>query len=245
VTGLLASFAATGGAPPASQQLVRVDRDGRVRVLAGTAWPGLGPVSEAGVYGFELDRGALAELERLAATTGMAVPDEPRQPGSGSFSVQVGGETLRWDPFSTPPEPLAALAARLRALLAEARAHPLAAVRLDLAATGGELAFTFTALGGEPIALTVASLRARIVEVESEPSEPPPLAWVREAAALDAPPAGPARLAPGETLTLEAATSAPPGRLRIDGFARVALDLAAVGEAELEATLGAGPSGTS
>ena len=63
--------------------------------------------------------------------------------------------------------------------------------------------------------------------------------------ALDTGPAGPAELAPGETLTLEGATSAPAGRLRVDGFARVALDLAAVGEAELEATLGAGPSGTS
>ena len=47
-------------------------------------------------------------------------------------------------------------------------------------------------------------------------------------------------LAPGETLTLEGATSAPPGRLRVDGFARVALELA--GDGKLEATLGAGPA---
>ena len=42
MTDLLVSFAAAGGAPPASQELVRVFRDGRVRALAGTAWPGLG-----------------------------------------------------------------------------------------------------------------------------------------------------------------------------------------------------------
>ena len=59
VTDLLVSFAAAGGAPPASQELVRVFRDGRVRALAGTAWPGLGRVDEAGAYAFELDAGAL------------------------------------------------------------------------------------------------------------------------------------------------------------------------------------------
>jgi hypothetical protein len=247
VTDLLVSFAAAGGAPPASQELVRVFRDGRVRALAGTAWPGLGPVDEAGAYAFELDAGALAELERLAGAPGLAAPEEPRRPGSGSFSVRLGEEALRWDPFSTPSEPLAALAARLQALLVEARSHPLAAVRLQVRATAGGLAFTFTGLGSAPLSLTVASLRARIVEVESEPSEPPPLAWVRESVALDVDPTGPTELPPGETLTLEGATSAPQGRLRVDGFARVALDLAAVGEAELEATLGAGrrPSETS
>lgn len=234
MTALLASFAAAGGAPPASQELVSVDRDGRVRVLAGTAWPGFGPVNEAGVYEFTLDAEALAELARLAAAPGMAVPDEPPQPGSGRFSVKLGEEALRWDPFGTPSAPLAALADRLRALLAEARAHPVAAVRLDLTATGGELAFTFTALGSEPISLTVASLRARVVEVESEPSEPPPLSWVREAAPLDAEPAT-AELTPGETLTLEAATATPPGRVRVDGFARVTVG-------EVAATLAAGPA---
>ena len=47
---LLVSFAAAGGAPPASHELVRVFRDGRARVLLATAWPGLGPAAEAGVY---------------------------------------------------------------------------------------------------------------------------------------------------------------------------------------------------
>ena len=122
---------------------------------------------------------------------------------------------------------MAALADRLRALLVEAREHPLAAVRLELEASGADplrLTYRFIARGSEPIFLTVASLRARVVEAPSEPSEPPPLAWVREAAPLDTGPAGPAELAPGETLTLEGATSAPAGRLRVDGFARVALD---------------------
>jgi hypothetical protein len=238
VTGLLASFAAAGGAPPASQVLVRVFRDGRVRALAATAWPGLGPVDEAGAYAFDLDAGALADLERLAGAAAGERLDSPREPGSGRFALDVGDDArLRWDPFTTPPEPVAALADRLRTLLVEARAHPLAAVRLEVEAAGDplRLTFRFTALGSEPISLTVASLRARVVEVASEPSEPPPLAWVREAAPLDAGPAGPAELAPGEALTLEGATSAPPGRVRVDGFARVALG-------EVEATLGAGPA---
>ena len=248
MTDLLVSFAAAGGAPPASQELVRVFRDGRVRALAGTAWPGLGRVDEAGAYAFELDAGALGVLERLAEAAAGEELDGPREPGSGRFALDVGDAArLRWDPFTTPSAPVAALADRLRALLAEARVHPLAAVRLEVEAAAGEplrLAFRFTAIGSEPVSLTVASLRARVVEVASEPSEPPPLAWVRESVALDTDAAGPAELAPGEALTLEGATSALPDRLRVDGFARVALDLAAVGEAELEATLGA-LSGTS
>ena len=168
MTDLLVSFAAAGGAPPASQELVRVFRDGRVRALAGTAWPGLGRVDEAGAYAFELDAGALAELERLAEAAAGEELDGPREPGSGRFALDVGdGARLRWDPFTTPPEPVAALADRLRALLVEAREHPLAAVRLELEASGADplrLTYRFTARGSEPISLTVASLRARVVE---------------------------------------------------------------------------------
>jgi hypothetical protein len=249
VTELLASFAAAGGAPPASHELVRVFRDGMVRALAATAWPGLGSVSEAGVYALELDAAALGGLEQLAADPGLPQAlDGPLEPGSGRYVLRLGGhEPLRWSPFTTPPEPLAKLAARLVALLGEARAHPVAAVRLELDARAGDplaLKYRFTARGREPLTLTVSSLRARVVEAPSAPAEPPPLAWVREASPIEAEGGGPVELAPGETLTLEAAASAPHGRLRVDGFARVALDLAGpadAAEAHLEATLGAGP----
>jgi hypothetical protein len=170
--------------------------------------------------------------------------DGPLESGSGRFALGVGDDVrLSWSPFATPPAPVAALADRLRALLAEARAHPLAAVRLEVEAAGGDplrLTYRFTALGSEPLSLTVASLHARVVEVPSQPSEPPPLAWVREATPVETSGGGRTSLAPGETLTLEGATSAPPGRLRVDGFARVALEL--TGDGELEATLGAGPA---
>jgi len=247
VTELLASFAAAGGAPPPSHEIVRVHRDGSVRALAGTVWPGLGSISEAGAYAFELDGAALAELERLVDAAAGEEFDGPLESDSGRFALRVGDDVrLSWSPFATPPAPVAALADRLRALLVEAREHPLAAVRLELkAAPGGDplgLAYRFTARGSEPLSLTVASLRVRVVEVDSEPSEPPPLAWASEATPVKTSGGGRTSLAPGETLTLEGATSAPAGRLRVDGFARVALDLAAVGEAELEATLGAGPS---
>jgi hypothetical protein len=249
---LLASFAAAGGAPPASHELVRVFRDGRVRALLATAWPGLGPVAEAGVYALELDAAALAELERLAADPQLArLPelDEPLQPGSGRYVLRLGEEDrrLRWDPFTTPPEPLATLAARLRALLGEAHSHPVAAVRLGLEApSAAELVYTFTALGREPVTLTVpeGAVRARVVAAPEPPADPPPLAWVREAVPVTAE-GGSAELAPGETWTLTATTTAPPpGLHRIDGFARVALDLAGSpdpAEAHLEATIGAGP----
>ena len=103
MTDLLASFAAAGGAPPASQELVRVFRDGRVRALAGTAWPGLGRVDEAGAYAFELDGAALAELERLAEAAATEELDGPLESGSGRFALGVGDDVrLSWSPFVTP-----------------------------------------------------------------------------------------------------------------------------------------------
>lgn len=253
MSDLLVSFAAAGGAPPASHELVRVFRDGSVRALAATAWPGFGPVDEAGVYRLDLDDHALADLERLATDPQPPqVPDASLQPGSGRFVLRLGDEEpLRWSPFEAPPEPLATLAARLETLLREARAQPVAAVRLGLDATAGEsweLAYTFTALGNEPVTLTVprGSLRVRVVAAPEPPSGPPPLAWAREALPVEADGAGPVELAPGEALTLTAAIGAPPvaARHRVDGFARVALDLAGsadAAEAHVEATLGAGP----
>ena len=248
---LLVSLAAAGGAPPASHEVVRVFRDGRVRALQATAWPGFGPVAEAGVYELELDAAALAEVERLAGDPELArLPGfEPPQPGSGRFVLHLGDgdRRLRWDPFTAPPEPLATLAARLRALLGEAHAHPVAAVRLSLAAaSAAELAYTFTALGREPVTLTLpeGALRARVVAAPAPPADPPPLAWVREAVPVTAE-GGRAELAPGEAWTVTAGTTAPgPGLHRVDGFARVVLDLpdaADPAEAHLEATIGAGP----
>ena len=211
---------------------------------------GARPLSEAGVYGFELDRAALGELEQLAADP--ALPralDGPLESGSGRYVVRLGAnEPLRWSPFTAPPAPLAALADRLRALLGEARSHPVAAVRLDIDAEAGEplaLAFRFSALGHEPLQLTVGPLWARVVETPSAPSGPPPLAWASEAAPVAAEAGGPVTLAPGETFALRATTSAPQGHLRVDGFADVTVDRAAAGdpaEAHLEATLGAGPA---
>ncbi len=250
MTALLASFAAAGGAPPASYELVRVLRDGTVRALAGTAWPGFGPASEAGVYEFALDGAAVADVERLAGDPGLERElDGTLESGSGRLVLGLsGGRKLRWDPFTTPPAPAAALAEALQALLGEARGHPLAAVRLDIAATPREIGYTFTALGREPVELTVPGAAwARVVEAPEPPTDPPPIAWVREAVGVETEGGGSARLAPGETLALRGALGAPPAgaRLRVDGFARVALDLAALGEAKIEATLAAGPaSGT-
>ena len=88
VTELLASFAAAGGAPPPSHEVVRVLRDGSVRALAGTVWPGLGPISEAGAYAFELDGAALAELERLAEAAAGEELDGPLRVGLGAVRAR-------------------------------------------------------------------------------------------------------------------------------------------------------------
>ena len=155
VTALLASFAAPGGAPPASYELVRVLRDGTVRALAGTAWPGFGPASEAGVYEFALDGAALAELERLAGDPGLEreldgalrarLGPARARAGRGDRTAALGSVhhatragRLRWP-------------SALQALLGEARAHPArggpARRRGDAAV---EIGYTFTALGREP-----------------------------------------------------------------------------------------------
>ena len=248
---LLVSLAAAGGAPPASHEVVRVFRDGRVRALQATAWPGLGPVAEAGVYELELDAAAVAELERLAGDPELARLPEfgPLQPGSGRFVLHLGDgdRRLRWDPFISPPEPLARLAARLRALLGEAHAHPVAAVRLGLEAAGAARARLHLHSAG-PGAGDADGAGGRAAGARRRGAR----AARRSASARVGARGGPvtaeggsAELTPGEAWTLTAEAAAPgPGLHRIDGFARVVLDLpgaADPAEAHLEATIGAGP----
>ena len=242
MSALPASFAAAGGAPPPSHEVVRVGRDGGVRALVGTPWPGWSRGDEAGVYATRLEPQALAALaDALAGLPGVG---GPAPPDAGRFVLALAdGRTLRWDPFAEVPAEVAAAAASMRGVLEEARRHPRAAVRLTLEERAGGLAFVFASTGTEPVTMRLtAPPRLRAVAAPGgSASDPPPLAWVREAMPLGADPPGPAELAPGERLTLEAPppeTAAGPHRL--DGFASVRLDIPG-GDGALDAVLAAGP----
>jgi hypothetical protein len=235
VSAPLATFSATGGAPPASREVVRVARDGTVRVLVGTAWVDDAPADQAGLFEWSLPDEAAVELAELVTRI------EPRgEEGGGGDAGRLAlawpGGRVRWGPYDDVPEPLDALAARFAELRIEARRHPLAAVRLSLEPP---LDFRFEARGSEAVGLTVRAVSARVVPA-GEGTDPPPLLWAREAARLSVAVPGPTSIAPGETLVVSAGTSVPQGRSRVDGFAHVTLDLP--GEAaEVVAVLAAGP----
>lgn len=255
---LLVRFARAGGAPPPSHEALSVHADGSARLRAGTAWPG-GAADAAGVYELRLGPDRLAELERLAAATRPG-DDAAAAPDAGRCVLTVpdavGERRIAWSPLATPAEPVATLARVLDELRVEARAHPLAAVRLTVVRGKGpffagepvDVALAFSALGAQPVTLTVAdgAVRVRLAAGPGAAAgDPPPLAWVHEATAVaGAASGGPVEIAPGSAWMLAVRTPAAPaepGLHRLDGFARAAVDLAD-GE-HLNAVLAAGPVG--
>jgi hypothetical protein len=237
-------LAATGGTPPQSQELVRVFPDGTVRALVLTAWTDRLPADEAGVYEWRLgDVAGLARLAEQVEDGGSEISSD-----AGHFTLALGERRIRWSPFAPPDGALGELAERLGELRAQAREHPLAAVRLSLEA-GEELTFKFAALGEQALelALPEGGLSVRVAPADppegnghvARPSSPPLLAWFDEAERLPTPATGPTRLSPGEALAAsgELPAQAP---ARLDGFARLTLSLP--GEAAgLQAVLAAGP----
>jgi hypothetical protein len=233
VTERLASFAVAGGSDPHSHEVVTVDAEGGLRALVATAWPDGAAADCAGMFEWALGAG---ELAALAAELDAAEAPAGSHPSAdaGAFTLETRAGRWRWGPFDELPPSLAAVAARFAALRAQAREHPLAAVRLALEPP---LGFRFEARGTEPVGLTVRALSARIVAA-GEGTDPPPLLWLREAAPLPVPAPEGRTLEPGETLLVSA--EPPVGGSRADGFAEVALAIEGE-QRELVAVLAAGP----
>lgn len=240
----LAILAATGGTPPQSHEVVRVARDGTARALIATAWPDGLAADQAGAFGWALD---VAEVEELAALIAALGPEERHGVASadaGGFLLERDGRQVRWGPYDEVPEALAEVARRFAALRAEAREHPVAAVRLTLEPGGGEgLGFVLECRGTEPVAVTVApNAVSALVLPESVGTGPAGILALADARPVAAGAVGPVELAPGASLSLRGVPARPaePGPHRADGYVRVRLGVPGTG-GELAAVLTAGP----
>lgn len=142
---LLAAFGAAGGMPPATLESVRVCADGHARAIVGSAWPDGDPQDEAGLYETQLEPAELEAVRALAgdrALRALAGEHGPVRADSGRSSLSLGddadGEAVKivWGAFAKPPDPLPAAVAALRRILAIAREHPVAALRLAVELDG-------------------------------------------------------------------------------------------------------------
>jgi hypothetical protein len=242
VNDWLAVFAATGGTPPQSQEVVRVARDGAASALIGTAWPDGLAADQAGAFAWALEAADVAELASLVHAVGPEERHGAPSADAGGFLLERDGRQVRWGPYDEVPEALAAVAQRFAALRAEAREHPVAAVRLSLEpGDGEELGFVLECRGAEPVTLTVApNAVSALVLPESAGTGPAGILALADAAPVSAGEAGPAELAPGASMRLIGVPARPaePGPYRADGYVRVRLGVPA---GELAAVLTAGP----
>jgi hypothetical protein len=242
VSDWLAIFAATGGSPPQSQEVVRVARDGTAGALIGTAWPDGLAADQAGSFGWTLEEADLEELATLLRAVGPEERFGTASADAGGFLLERDGREIRWGPYDEIPEALAAVAERFAALRAQAREHPAAAVRLTLE-PGEELGFVLESRGAEPVTVTVApNAVAALVLPESAGTGPAGILAFSDAKPVATGEAGLAELAPGESLRLTGVPARPaePGPYRADGYVRVRLGLPDSG-GELAAVLTAGP----
>jgi hypothetical protein len=197
VTGpLLAGYAVSGGAPPATLESLRVFADGRARAIVTNAWPFGAPQDEAGLYETSLDESRLSLVRGLVGDPELrAAAGEagPIRADSGRSSIVLGDNeaTIVWGAFATPPERVAHAAAVLRDILATVREHPVAAVRLGLhTAADGGLELELSNPGTEPIStslLLAGAALPRVASVEPNGGSPLPLSLYRAAREVDLP----------------------------------------------------------
>jgi hypothetical protein len=231
VTAPLASYAVAGGGAVPVHQALRVFAGGALR--ATVAIPGTDDArpDEAGVYAWRLGAADAAALDALLDPAAVSGSDAAMPPGTVRHVLTVGEATAQWSAFDGPPPGLAATAARLRELLRETLAHPLAVVHLSARAepaTAGEHVGVEVELanpGSDSVALTVAAVRLRLAPGAPAAGDFAPFeTW--ESAALDpAPDPREFELGPGEAAARAVAGPAPaePGDHRLDVFAEVAL----------------------
>ena len=192
-------FAAGGGQPPQSHEVLRLEPDGAGRYLTGMPWPEQRPFDEIGVYAAAADLAPLAELAR-------AVLAAPAPAGghadAGGESVELDGAAASWGARERGPA-AQALVDAVRAVIGAAREHPLAAVRAEAADAGLLLRHR----GERPLAVAAGEVHLGRGRAERAPSP------LRLAGPDPAPFALPAVLAPGATVPV-ALPAPPPSRTR-------------------------------
>jgi hypothetical protein len=184
-------FFAGGGQPPRSHEVLRLAPDGNGVYLTGMPWPEQPPFDEIGVYAAaSADAPGLAALARAALSEGAG----PRHADTGGESITLDGAEASWSPRDRGPA-TQALVDAARAVIADARTHPLAVVRADL--RGGQL--TLSHRGERPLrlALTSGELHAGWGPAGHPPSP------LRLAFAPSVEVTLPERLTPGATVALD------------------------------------------
>jgi hypothetical protein len=134
----LFGYSYTGGMPPASLEVLVIGKDGSAQYVAGHPWPKQPPFDEIGIYQRPLRKSELAGLLEVAAAVRRNVapgrPDMlPADSGMETFFAPQADGIWRasWDPLE-PPAGLVEPIQRMRALIADLRAHPLSALRAGL-----------------------------------------------------------------------------------------------------------------
>ena len=155
-------FAAGGGQPPQSHEVLRLDPGGDGRYLTGMPWPSQRPFDEIGVYVATADLGRLAELARAVLA---APPPGGGHADAGGESVELDGAAASWGARDRSPAAEAFVDAA-RAAIAAAREHPLAAVRAD-AVDGG---LVLRHRGEHPLAVAAGEVHVGRGRLERPPS---------------------------------------------------------------------------
>jgi hypothetical protein len=127
-----------GGRPPASLEVLLVDRDKVARYVAGHPWPKQPPYDEVGIYQRKLGDQEWCSLEDAivaAHPEGARIGDAPRTMDAGLESLfaptDEGLWRATWNP-SEPPTVLARLMRMVRSMISELRAHPLCTLQISL-----------------------------------------------------------------------------------------------------------------
>ena len=187
-------FAAGGGQPPQSHEVLRLDPGGDGRYLTGMPWPSQRPFDEIGVYVATADLGRLAELARAVLA---APPPGGGHADAGGESVELDGAAASWGARDRSPAAEAFVDAA-RAAIGAAREHPLAAVRAE-AVDGG---LVLRHRGERPLAVAAGEVHVGRGRLERPPSP------LRLAGPDPSPFALPRVLAPGGSVPV--ALPAPP-----------------------------------
>jgi hypothetical protein len=188
-------FAAGGGQPPQSHEVLRLGPDGSGHYLTGMPWPAQRPFDEIGVYAAAADLASLAALARAV----LAAPAAPAGAAdAGGESVELDGAVARWGARERTPD-ADALVAAVRAVVAAARQRPVAALRAE-AAEGG---LVLRQRGDRPLAVADGEVHAGRGRADRPPSP------LRLAGPDPVPFALPPRFDPGATLAVDVATPPP------------------------------------
>ncbi len=136
----LLRFSITGGAPPATSQLLALYANGELEVTIGNSWPNANPQNEVGIYRHRLTEQEIAQiLQHTEAVSNMDEWYGEKLPGGLHYqlSLQRNDAThkVSWDHFAEIPGELETYSKLLQQLLKESRSHSVQTIKGTLELT--------------------------------------------------------------------------------------------------------------